>query len=158
MPMPKARHPRTNLSQQKMIVEQFINSGISRKDFCELHNLNKSTFKNWVFRHKPSPQTQNPHPVFLPINVDNSVCGKEGNENPENNDVKLFSQEKLYTNTQSDLVSSNNVTTASPTIPKSIHHNYDDRLTIACAQLTVQIPVGFDTKYLHAVLKIVANL
>jgi hypothetical protein len=36
MPMPKAIHPRTNLSQQKMIVEQFINSGISRKDFLRV--------------------------------------------------------------------------------------------------------------------------
>ena len=156
--MPKAIHPRTNLSEQKVIVEQFINSGISRKDFCALHNLNKSTFKNWVFRHKPSPQTQNPHPLFLPINVDNSVCGKEEHESLENNDVKLFSQAKPYTNAQSDLVSSTNVTKASPVIPKEIHHNYDNRLTIASAQLTVQIPVGFDTKYLHAVLRIVANL
>jgi len=154
----RTRCSKVNLSEQKMIVEQFLNGELPKKEFCQLHNLNKSTFKNWVFRHKPDLQTQNPQPVFLPVNIEVDHHSYGDKDNLENDGVKLFSQAKHNTNAQPDLVSSTKVIQDLPIPPKEMHHNCYDRLTITCNQLTVQIPVGFDESYLRTVLKIVADL
>jgi hypothetical protein len=131
--------PRTNPCEQKISVEQFLNSGLTQKVFCELHDLNKATFKNWVFRHKstlePKPVNPPSQPAFVPINikVDHHAYGEKDNhlEN-DNDDAKPKVQE--------------------------INNSSDHRLNITCAKLTIQIPVGFDTHYLQQILAITVKL
>jgi hypothetical protein len=152
--MPKAIHPRANLFEQKTFVEQFLSSGLPQKEFCQLHNLNKSTFKNWVFRYKSN--VKSPQPIFVPISLDADISENANDDDVGNQDVRPAAYAKPSAIAQPNLLVSTNVSAAPAKIP--LNHNCDDRLTIICNQLTVQIPVGFDTSYLRTILKIVADL
>jgi len=128
---------------------------MSQKAFSELHSLNKSTFKNWVFRHKSSPNPQTPQPVFVPINF-SDVDAKE-NDDAGYDDVRAadFVKPNVNINTQPNVVASANFREAPS--PIGLTSNCD-RLTISCAQLSIGVPVGFDTAYLRQVLAMVADL
>jgi hypothetical protein len=154
--LPTPHRPNVKRAAQKVFVEQFINSGIPQQAFCELHNLNKSTFKNWVFRHKSSPNPQTPHPSFLPINIIDA--DEKENDDVGYDDIRPanFFKPNVNVNTEPNVVASANVSAAPSTIP--LIHNCDHRLTIFCAQLSIGVPVGFDTKYLRQVLAMVVDL
>lgn len=150
-PLTKPHAPKVKLAAQKMIVDRFLDGGMSQQAFCELHNLNKSTFKNWVFRHKPGPQPQNLQPVFLPISLD-AVDEKEKDE-MDNHGVRVGNFVEPNVIEKPNLARRANVVSA----PSPIERNCD-RLTIACARLSIGVPVGFDTKYLGQVLAIMVDL
>lgn len=148
---PRSNRHKVKLVDQVAFVERFLKSAMTQQGFCKFHNLNKSTFKNWVYRHKSnlmrvddyasSVSALNHQAVFLPINL------------------KLESQEMLSTSS----TASTPTPTLSPAPPPpspsiKLPNNCDQRLSIACQQLTIQVPSGFDTGYLQTVLKIAVNL
>jgi hypothetical protein len=147
------RH-KVNLVDQITFVELFNKSGMTQQIFCKFHNLNKSTFKNWVYRHKSNLKRYddcascvsalNHKAVFLPINF-----GCQGQDDPQ---IPLVT-------TTSGTISSDSTSLPPPYSPSiKLPNNCDHRITINCQQLTIQVPAGFDTNYLQTVLKIAVNL
>ena len=137
---------KVSFADKKVFVEQFSNSGMHQQAFCELHNLNRSIFKNWVYRYKFRANLANhQQPVFVPISLGDV------------DDYDVSRADLAKTNvSQTNLVTPSNVSAAPSTI--SLTHNCDHRLTISCAQLSIVVPVGFDTKYLRQVLAMVVDL
>lgn len=57
--------------KQKKIkfVQDFLKSGLAQKEFCDLHHLKPSTFKNWLSRYKSGDAGSNSNamPVFSSV-------------------------------------------------------------------------------------------
>jgi hypothetical protein len=60
----------SNLKQQMFLfVEQFKESGLSIKQFCEQNNLRYHSFHYWYKRYKQKDNQQTPLPLFKPVTI-----------------------------------------------------------------------------------------
>jgi hypothetical protein len=50
------------------LIEQYLSSGLSVKQFCEQQNIRQHTF--WYWRKKHRQQTQNPSNGFAPLHIE----------------------------------------------------------------------------------------
>ena len=63
-----------NLKQQMFLfVEQFKESGLSIKQFCEQNNLRYHSFQYWYRQYKQKDNQQAPVPLFKPITIQPSA-------------------------------------------------------------------------------------
>lgn len=135
LPLNQTKSRKLRLENQNFFLELFIKSGLSQESFCEQHNLNKNTFKNWVYLHKKAAKLL-PHPVFLPLNLnDNNDC--------LDNETCSHSIVDQPVKPSSDLT----MNLSSPCTATITHKSF-----------SVSIPTGFDPSYLQQILQIVVAL
>ncbi len=132
----QTRRHKFKRENQKICLELFVKSGLSQKAFCEQHNLNKNTFKNWVYSHKKAAKLV-PHPVFLPLNL---------NDNNDDDDF-IKTQACSHSIAHQSLNPISDLTT-----------DLSSTATITHKSFSVSIPAGFDPSYLQQILQIVAAL
>jgi hypothetical protein len=136
LPLNKTRRHKFKLENQKICLELFVKSGLSQKAFCEQHNLNKNTFKNWVYSHKKAAKLV-PHAVFLPLNLN------------DNNDDDNCIKTEAY---------SHSIAHQSLNPSSNLIMNLPSTATITHKSFSVSIPTGFDPSYLQQILQIVVAL
>jgi hypothetical protein len=137
-PLNQTKSRKLRLENQKKFLELFMKSGLSHEFFCKQHNLNKNTFKNWVYLHKKAAKLV-PHPVFLPLDLN------------ENNNVENCPKNKACRSSFS----------LQPLDPSSILENNFSTpctATITHKSFSINIPTGFDLSYLQQILKIIVAL
>jgi hypothetical protein len=126
---------------QNIFLELFKKSGLSHESFCKQHNLNKNTFKNWVYLEKKATKLV-PHPVFLPVNL---------NDNNDDDDcIKTQACPSIpdqFLNPSTDLTMNWSATRSAPCTATITHKSF-----------CVSIPSGFDPSYLQQILQIVVAL
>jgi hypothetical protein len=139
LPLNQTKSRKLRLENQNFFLELFIKSGLSQESFCEQHNLNKNTFKNWVYLHKKATKLL-PHPVFLPLNL---------NDNNNDDDDCIKTQACSQSIVDQPLKPSSDLT-------MNLSSPYT--ATITHKSFSVSIPTGFDPSYLQQILQIVVAL
>jgi len=125
--------------ERRALVLGYVNSGLSRRVFCEERGIRASTFKNWHYRYGGSLRpSRTGKPLFKPVTVTDDVAG-EG----------LGASSKSV------------VTPASVTPEPSCVHPHlssGSHITIDYAGFCMKIPNGFEAATLQRILVTIHGL